>query len=337
MPKVLPYCYPTTVVFVDDDKAFLQNLVIGLDDDLASVIFESPIAALAYIEAAANVRGHEVVLAAHREIPDGVDRALADRMITVELSKIPQLVYDPKRFEELSVVVVDYAMPGLSGLEFCERLADLPIRKILLTGKADEKTAVQAFNAGIIDRFIVKNDPNALGLVGENAKALQARQFELNAEVIVRALGGQAPGFLRDPKFAELFAEVRQRCRAVEYYLAADASGMLLVDGEGRPTLCTALTAQDLRAHWEIARDQDAPAELLAALEARTVVPYFWQSEGFYDPGCADWRACLHPAETFEGAETYYYALIAAPPNVDPARIYPYERYLEALDAGRDA
>ena len=35
IPKVLPYYYPTTVVFVDDDRAFLENLVIGLEGDLA--------------------------------------------------------------------------------------------------------------------------------------------------------------------------------------------------------------------------------------------------------------------------------------------------------------
>ncbi len=336
IPKVLPYYYPTTVVFVDDDRAFLENLVIGLEGDLASVIFDSPVDAIAFIEAGAKMRSHNLVLAAHPEVPDGVDRALTDRMVTVELSKIPELVYQQKRFEELTVVVVDYAMPGLNGLEFCERLGDTPVRKILLTGKADEKTAVQAFNAGIIDRFIVKSDPRALTLVGDNAKALQASRFEETAEMIVRALGAAAPGFLKDRRFAELFAELGRRTAAVEYYLVADAPGMLLVDGEGKPTLCVAVTAQDLRAHWEIARDQDAPAELLTALESRTKVPLFWQNEGFYGPRCTDWRAALHPAETFEGAETYYYALLPSPPNVDAGRIYAYDRYLEVLDAARD-
>ena len=128
IPKILPYYYPTTVVFVDDDRAFLENLVIGLEGDLASVIFDSPVDALAFIEAGAKVRPHDLVLAAHPEVPDGVDRALTDRMVTVELSKIPELVYRPKRFDELTVVVVDYAMPGLNGLEFCERLGDTPVR-----------------------------------------------------------------------------------------------------------------------------------------------------------------------------------------------------------------
>ena len=114
------------------------------------------------------------------------------------------------------------------------------------------------------------------------------------------------------------------------------SKSMLLVDSEGVPTLCVALTAQDLRAHWEIARDQDAPAELLAALEGHAKVPFFWQGEGFYGPECTDWRAALHPAEVLEGAETYYYALIASPPNVDAERIYAYDRYLEVLDAARE-
>ncbi len=334
MAALLPYRYPTTVLFVDDDRVFLQSLSVGLDDNLAAAIFDSPFKALDFIaRQAAAPRLHEALLAGRRGQPDGIEPALSDRLVTIELSKIAAAVYDPSRFEEVSVVVVDYAMPGLNGLEFCERIASRAVHKILLTGKADEKTAVEAFNRGIIDRFIVKSDPAALELVNSNIAALETRHFADISETIMGTLGSQAPGFLHDAGFAALFDEIRRRRGVVEYYLAGDCGGFLMLDAEGRCGLLRVLDDQDMRGQWEIARDQDAPSELLEALASRCMVPYFWQSEGFYSPGLDDWRAYLHPAEMLEGETRYYYAVVDDPPEIDGGRVYAYERYLEAIHA----
>ena len=57
------------------------------------------------------------------------------------------------------VAVMDVAMPELNGMEFCRRITDPSIRKIVLTGKADEHVAVKSFNEGLIDRFIRRIHP----------------------------------------------------------------------------------------------------------------------------------------------------------------------------------
>lgn len=335
--RLFAYRYPTTTLFVDDDRVFLQNLSVGLDDDLAAMIMDSPRRALDFItDHAGQPSLHETFLAAYRDFPDGIEPALTDRVVTVELSKIAEAVYQPDRFEEISVLVIDYAMPGLTGLEVCEQIDGLPIAKILLTGKADEKTAVEAFNRGIIDRFIVKSDPNALALVNQNIAVLQERHFEQASDTILRTLGNQAPRFMTDDKFAELFAEIRGRHAAVEYYLAPDAAGFLMFDADGRATLLKVLGETDLRGQWEIAGDQGAPADLVEALKSRKVVPHFWRSGGFYAPDMGDWRDFVHPAETFQGAEIYHYALLKDPPGVESGRVYAFEHYLEKLDASRD-
>ena len=45
----------------------------------------------------------------------------------------------------------------MNGLEFCRNIQNLPIRKIMLTGRADTKLAVEAFNQKIIDKFLLKD------------------------------------------------------------------------------------------------------------------------------------------------------------------------------------
>jgi CheY-like chemotaxis protein len=46
------------------------------------------------------------------------------------------------------VLVVDYSMPQMNGVEVCEALRHLPCKKILFTGAADEKVAVERLQSG---------------------------------------------------------------------------------------------------------------------------------------------------------------------------------------------
>lgn len=60
-----------------------------------------------------------------------------------------------------AVLVVDMQMPGMNGLEFLERAAALApdAVPIMLTGNADQKTAVDALNRGQVFRFLNKPCP----------------------------------------------------------------------------------------------------------------------------------------------------------------------------------
>jgi len=56
-----------------------------------------------------------------------------------------------------AVVLVDFEMPGISGVETCRRLraAGSTATVVMLTGSADSDTEVQARAAGV-DRFLTK-------------------------------------------------------------------------------------------------------------------------------------------------------------------------------------
>ena len=70
-------------------------------------------------------------------------------------------IYNKDRFNDVSVIIVDYYMDEMNGIEVCETLSKHPAKKILLTGGADkENIAIDAFNKGIIHRFINKTDPD---------------------------------------------------------------------------------------------------------------------------------------------------------------------------------
>jgi CheY-like chemotaxis protein len=116
------------------------------------------------------------------------DKSVTRHVIDVSLDMIHREVHNEHRFEQVSVVVVDYDMPEIDGLEFCRNLKNKAIKKILLTGKADEQTAVRAFNEKTIDRFIRKQDDDVMARLNRAIAELQREHFDQIEHMLADAL-----------------------------------------------------------------------------------------------------------------------------------------------------
>ncbi len=62
------------------------------------------------------------------------------------------------RGDQVAVILADYRMPGLSGIEFLERAMDVyPFaRRVLLTAYADTSAAIDAINVVDLDHYLLK-------------------------------------------------------------------------------------------------------------------------------------------------------------------------------------
>jgi thioredoxin reductase (NADPH) len=62
------------------------------------------------------------------------------------------------RGDEVAVIVADYRMPGMNGIEFLERAMDLypAARRVLLTAYADTGAAIDAINVVDLDHYLLK-------------------------------------------------------------------------------------------------------------------------------------------------------------------------------------
>ncbi len=102
------------------------------------------------------------------------------------------------REEEIDLVLVDQVMPGMSGVEFLERVIEIRPHcvRMMLTGYADINSIVRAINEGRIYRYIQKPwEPDELRL--DVKRALEA--YRLNAEnVQLAAALAEANEKLRD-------------------------------------------------------------------------------------------------------------------------------------------
>lgn len=333
MHTIKPFYYPTTVTFVDDSATFLSNLCLQLDPQLAFRLFSSPAEALESVNGQPRPgTSDEPLFAPFR---DRTDEDVAHQVIALSVNTLRNQVNNPRRFMATSVVVLDYDMPGMNGLEFCRRVADPTVRKIMLTGKADEHIAVQSFNEGIIHRFIRKQDASAVPMLNRAVRELQSAYFDDACQSIVATLVDSEYAFLRDEALARRVADLSSSLGIVEQYLSYCPSGLLMLDSAGNSYLLIVHTKESLRGLREIAIVQGAPASFLAALDSGRSLPHFWHSEGHYPENCAAWEGYMHPATRFTGREEYVYAIVPNPKGLDLERVVCYDAYLERLDRGK--
>src|SRR6201992_2617515 len=62
------------------------------------------------------------------------------------------------RGDQVAVLLADYRMPGLTGIEFLERAMDVYpyARRVLLTAYADTNAAIDAINVVDLDHYLLK-------------------------------------------------------------------------------------------------------------------------------------------------------------------------------------
>lgn len=330
----IPTCYfPSTALFIDDNRDFLLNFVLQLDESLAYKTFDSPFDALDFIQKK-RCEFDMLNKSCLSEYTQAKNCPITNQTINVNLAAIHAEVYNPRRFSEISVIVIDYAMPGLDGIEFCRKIADTNIKKILLTGKADEKVAIDAFNEGLIHRYIQKNDPNAAELITKSIYELQWQYFQAMSEMIVRMLSVSSPICLYDKKFAAVFNQLRAEKGIVEFYLADNSGSFLLLDEDAKVSFLIVKNQSDLSLHHDFARDNGADEQVLNQLTKGQIIPCLWHIANG-EPEWHELENCFVPAQTIEGDNTYFYAYVHGPVlfDVRQDKILSYHRHLDELDA----
>lgn len=329
MENLIPvYQHPTLTVLVDDSKSFLDSLAFQLNPHFARQTFHDPQAALDWFQHAhwhSTQKINEPIHVGYDERTDCFER----RSASIDLERIYGVVLDRKRFDIPSVLVIDYAMPQMNGVEFCQAIQKLPCKKILLTGHADEKIAIDAFNRNLINCFIQKNDPGAMDRLKTEIVRLQKDFFHEQTSTLNDLLSRHSYSFLIDPAIGVLVEQLSKRYRFVEYYLFPNPDGILFFDMQGKATLLVLQTKSSLGTQYEIALDQGAPIELLTALQELRLVPFFYESGGVYlEMIGEDWLSYCLPPQICHGKEDYYWALFDLPSRYLSEPVYSYAKYL---------
>ncbi|SHG43437.1 response regulator [Massilia sp. CF038] len=307
------YQHPSLTVLIDDSDSFLKSLSFQLDPALASKSFHDTRSAIDWLgQQDGEGQYSDALHASYDTYPNAHEQC----NVAFDIDQIHRISFHRQRFATPSVLVVDYSMPQMNGVQVCEALRHLPCKKILFTGVADEKVAVDAFNRGLIDRYIKKSDEAALDKLEAEIVALQREFFVARSDSLRDMLALHNYAFVSDPAFAAVVRALLREHGIVEHYVYSNPPGILMYDHEGNAQLLVVETEASMDSHFEVACDNDAPDSLLTALRERCIVAWFRGGDGLYAKSFASsWHKHVQPARLCRGSQNFYWALFPLAPG----------------------
>jgi CheY-like chemotaxis protein len=303
--KLLCLYYPTTIVLIDDDVRFLENMSLNLSHDLFYRTFQDPKAALAALKETENQNKFLSHTVAAREEEAG------KFSVDFNTSVIYKEVYNRKQFDEVSVIVVDYSMPQMNGEELLKNLTQSPAKKLMLTGQADEATAVRLFNDGIIDKFMLKSTDShtLIQHLNQNIEELQTKYFHGLSDIILKPLSGQIGICFTDPIFVDFFNKTLADTSTSSYYLIEISGSFLLLDADASPTWLLVKTKNELQEFAPQAEAEGASEDVVDSIKNGHKIPYFNDFDEYVDATSGNWDKYLYAAQELNGKAQYRYAI----------------------------
>ena len=331
------FYYPTQTILVDDDPDFLDAVSLLLNRNSSYRLFQSAKQALEHINS--NNQHADIIRRCYSSYKTGPFDS--DTLNHVDIHEIYKEVYNPQRFSTPAVVVVDYSMPEMSGLDFCASLSNPYVKKILLTGQADTDLAVQAFNDGVIDQYISKKDQDLARKLNHSIASLQHHYFNRTFKLITDpVIANKQSRFISEAGFLEHFHQVVNEHRIAEYYLIDEPySGFFMLDARGRVFIMLLLTEERLMTHLQQCRAENAAEELIDGLAAGQLLPLFNVAGEEEKTGAAilgQWQKYYVPAKRIAGTP-YFSALLGADKAPSLLRTYRPELIAAYNDHGNDS
>lgn len=162
----------------------------------------------------------------------------------------------------------------MDGLTLAKKLADKPFKKILLTGQGGDALAVSAFNQGLIDYYIHKDDLDLQNKLRETLWQLQQQYFIDMSKKTIDLLRKNTPIFA-DESVVNFFHDKLNTVGMKEYYLLDLHGSYFLKDNqqEDKHLLLHSDSYIDMIAAH--AQGDNAIPRVVQHIQEKTAFPYF--------------------------------------------------------------
>ena len=254
------YRRPGSVVFIDEEHDYLEMIGMVMPTQWQVELFSRPQACLAYFEEA--IEEWTTDLHEQQKIIDKWHQGSP---------LIPQVLKywrdNTERYALPRVLVVDYAMPAMNGLALIERLTEWTGACVLLSGRADEHIAVDAFNRGLLEQFIPKQTPDITRKVIDTVAGLLEMPNPTQDQFWRSTLSSAQQMALRRPVVANALRKYAAS-HWVESVILGSPFGILGMDKHGKLSWLQMEFAENLAELAELACLQPVPKRIQADLVA---------------------------------------------------------------------
>ncbi|EKD92366.1 MAG: hypothetical protein ACD_29C00043G0003 [uncultured bacterium] len=301
------------IFFIDDDLTLLQALELRFSKSYSCAIFDTPELFLNFFENYHSPLSKIKFLQSNTASEDYDLRYSLP--INFDISKISNLEKNKNRFSEAAVLIIDHHMPQISGLEICNKLKNYPIKKILLTGLANNSEVINAFNAGAIDRYIDKGQPDLFAKLNCHIAELSYDYFYDLSKPMLKNLESDKIIVLQDPVFIAYFNQYCEQNDITEFYLINKIGHFLLIDNQGQKSYFVLMSKNNIDyfvEHNQTAGDNIKTTLLKKMLDGE-LIPFFPDEKECWEIESVDLRSYFYPAKKLQGRDTYFYAVIKKP------------------------
>lgn len=296
--------HPTTVVCIDDNAQFLEVLQISLKKK--KIISKNFHKSREFLDFVNQDRYRQDLM----ERLMVIDSEAPKEPLNLNRVALIEETNNPQRYDQISVVVIDYEMPGMRGLEVCEKIQNPYIKKILLTGVADEKIAIDAFNQGLIYQYVRKQDPNFVQHLEQTIQRAQQEYFAEICETPLKMLKSRySSTALVEPAFKAYFDKLVADNEIEEYYLADDRGTFLMIDAKGQAHSLITLDDERVETYLASESGDTLTSAQRKSLEKRELIPCYYHP--FEKPNLEpdDLKAWLHKPTAIHGETKPFYCV----------------------------
>ena len=250
-----------------------------------------------------------------------------DRVIGFEVSNMLNHIYDDARFDQVAILVIDYEMPEINGIEFCQKIKEKQIYRIMLTAEADKDTAIKAFNNGLIDKFILKTTEDLYLEIALAIEELTQRYFMKLSSGIINEHISSITTLFRNESYLQLFTKVLLQVEPVEYYMVDNSGSFLFLDKNATPTWLIIRHDKELDEQLELLQGYDVPDKILESIAKKEKI-LFLLSEKEYKKPIGEWIGHMFDSKKLDN--NYHYSIVGGQltDSIDWSRVASYSAYI---------
>lgn len=322
--KIIPYFqHPTTVCFIDDERAFLDLLKKCISDkNRINKFYQDPIevlnSSLVKKSKISKVDDFKHQISLQEEDVD------EDTVYTVDYKSIYNQIYNKDRFQEVSVFVVDYAMPKLDGINFFKKIKELPAKKILLTSKASPRKGIDVLNTGLVHYFFEKDINTGQSKLNNKVDKMCDNYFvELSQKIFPLSPIHQSSVYIT------LFEKWQEENKIIEYYQCDELGSYLGISSDGHISFLALTTDKEIETQINMAFNAGIEDAMTKKLSKREQLIFLF-SDIEKDFDIPVWKKLAYPifGHFNVNKEKYYYSIIKNNAfSLKTKEIVPFSRF----------
>jgi len=299
MMPLIPICfYPLRKIILDDDLDFSQSLLLKLSGQNFTSC-NSPEELIRELSTY-KPRLTKSDLIINHPLPAN---ATTQHIVNIDLEKLAKLL-SGHAFHDISVLLVDYHMPQMTGIDFLNQISHLPIKKALITGENDYKIAVDSFNSGLIDAYLRKDDPEFSSKIANVVSELEWKYFTELSNFIY-----DIPdfNFLKNANLLDVFKDYIEKHHITAFGLIDSMGSFITQNKHGEKKYLLIRNENQLAELAKIAEEDGASANVIEQLKHGKAIPFFNGKECWQIPA-GEWRDYLFPATNITGEPGLFWA-----------------------------